>query len=41
MAHPLGNAAAREYASESGNLIAVKTGKLIPLKWINANNKID
>ena len=26
MAHPLGNAAAREYASESGNLIAVKTG---------------
>jgi len=26
MAYPLGNAAAMEYASESGNLIAVKTG---------------
>ena len=26
MAYPLGNAAAREYASESGNLIAIKTG---------------
>lgn len=40
MAYPLGNASAREYASESGNLIAARTGSIYLSEGLNQTMKL-